>query len=147
MNDAIINSIPDNSIYTIQIYDASGTPIETRTVKIPKRPFMRTELTDGHFPTFSGITSHNISAANIGGTLTFSYAKPTAFLTAWLGGAGLKYWDYSGNNAEYGVELLLNQSSGSITSVMPQWTPKAGYFGISAKDEFRRETHLRWMFQ
>lgn len=146
MSDTTIGSIPDNSTYTIEFYDANNALIETRTRKIAKRPFMRSELTDGHFPTFGGITSHSISAANIGGTLTFTYAKPTAFLTAWLG-ANLNFWDYSGNSAWYNVDLLLNQSSGSIISGTPSWTPLQGHFEIEAEDEFRREVSIHWMFQ
>ena len=146
MGDTTIGSIPDNSTYTIEIYDANGGLIETRTVKIPKRPFMRSELTDGHFPTFGGITSHSISAANIGGALTFTYAKPTAFLTAWLW-ANLNFWDYSGNSAWYDTDLLLNQSSGSIISGIPSWTPLRGHFELEAGDEFRREVSIIWMFQ
>lgn len=146
MSDSAIGSIPDNSIYTIEIYDATGL-IETRTRKISKRPFMRSELTDGHFPTFGGIISHSISAANIGGTLTFTYAKPTAFLTAWMD-AGLNFWDSSGNSADYWRDLLLNQSSGSIISGAPDtWTPTQGHFEMSAEDEFARETSIHWMFQ
>lgn len=146
MSDTAIGSISDNSTYTIEIYDANNALIETRTRKFSKRPFMRSELTDGHFPTFGGITSHSISAANIGGTLTFTYAKPTAFLTAWME-AGLDFWDYSGNHADYWRNLLLNQSSGSIISGAPSWTPMQGKFQIEAEDEFRREVRIKWMFQ
>ncbi|HBO83926.1 MAG TPA: hypothetical protein DD641_02910, partial [Deltaproteobacteria bacterium] len=146
MSDAAIGSIPDNSIYTIEVYDANNALIETRTRKISKRPFMRSEVTDGHFPTIGGITSHNISAANIGGTLSFTYAKPTAFLTAWLN-ANLNFWDFSGNSAWYDTDLLLNQSSGSIISGAPSWTSTQGQFSISAEDEFRRGVSIHWMFQ
>ena len=145
MSDTIIASIPDNSIYTFEIYGANNVLIETRTRKIAKRPFTRSEVTDGHFPTFGGITSHSISAANIGGTLTFTYAKPTAFLTAGLW-AYLNFWDHSGNYAWYDIDLPLNQSSGSIIiSGSPSWTPTEGYIGIEARDQFGREIKLYWM--
>lgn len=144
MSDTTIASIPDNSIYTIEIYDANGGLIETRTRKIAKRPFMISELTNGHFPTLGGITSHSISAANIGGALTFTYAKPTAFLTTWLD-AGLSFWDNSGNDAWYDTDLLLNQSSGSIISGMPSWTPTGGELRIQAEDEYHRGVEIRWM--
>ena len=146
MSDTTISSIPDNSTYTIEIYDANGGLIETRTRKFPKRPFMRSEVTDGYFPTFGGITSHSISAANIGSTLSFTYAKPTAFLTAWLD-ASLNFWDYSGNSAWYDVDLLLNQSSGSIISGTPLWTPTQGHFSIWTSDIYGRQIVLCWMFQ
>ncbi|HAP67672.1 MAG TPA: hypothetical protein DCQ99_07820 [Nitrospinae bacterium] len=144
MDDTTIGSIPDNSIYTFTFYDANSTLIETRTRKIAKRPFMSSELTDGHFPTF-GITSHSLSAANIGGTLTFTYAKPTAFVTAWMM-AVLEFYN-SSNNARYSKELLLNQSSGSILSGTPSWTATQGHFSIFARDEFSRMVRLFWMFQ
>lgn len=145
MSDTAIGSIPDNSVYTIAIYDASSNLIETRTRKFAKRPFMRSELTAGHFPTF-GITSHSLSAANIGGTLTFTYAKPTAFLTADLE-AHLSFSDNSGNSADYRKELLLNQSSASIISGAPSWTATRGDFRIETNDEFRRKVEIVWMFQ
>ena len=145
MNDTTIGSIPDNSIYTFEFYDANSTLIETRTRKISKRPFTSTELTDGHFPTF-GITSHSLSAANIGGTLTFTYAKPTAFVTAWLYG-GLEFWDNSSNSAQYEKNLLLNQSSASIISGTPSWTATQGHFSIFAGDEFSRMVRIMWRFQ
>ncbi|MFQ5900171.1 MAG: hypothetical protein ACE5IH_01280, partial [Thermodesulfobacteriota bacterium] len=108
-------------------------------------PYMRSEVTDGHFPTFSGIASHDISDMNIGGTFTFSYGLPTAFQTAWLQ-AGLQY-DGSGGYADYGKELLLTENSGSIISGTPvSWTPTGGRFSIQAGDVFRREMRLFWMF-
>ena len=148
MIDAAIGSIPDSSIYTFEFYDATGATgniIETRTRKIAKRPFMSTELTDGHFPTF-GITSHSLSAANIGGTLTFTYAKPTAIVTTWLN-AYLDFHDNSVNSAWYSKDLLLNQSSGSIISGAPSWTATQASFLLEAQDEFKRDVWIRWEFQ
>jgi hypothetical protein len=144
MSDTTIGSIPDNSIYTFEFYDANSALIETRTKKIAKRPFMTSELTDGHFPTF-GITSHSLSAANIGGTLTFTYTKPTAYVTAWL--YAELYFSSNSGSTQYYKDLLLNQSSGSITSGAPSWTPTYGHFSITAGDEFSRTVRIRWMFQ
>lgn len=144
MNDTTIGSIPDNSIYTVEIKDATNGIIETRTTKIAKRPFMTSELTNGHFPT-SNITSHSLSATNIGGTFTFTYAKPTAFLTAWLD-AGLDLWDNSGHSLWLSTDLPLNQSSGSIINA-PSFTPTQADFMLEAQDEFRRDVWIGWMFQ
>ncbi|MFA5779951.1 MAG: fibronectin type III domain-containing protein [Elusimicrobiota bacterium] len=146
MSDAVISAIPDNALYTIKVYDSSGTLVETRTVTLPKRPFMSTELTAAHFPTF-GITSHALSAANIGGTLTFSYAKPTASYTTAEMYSGLSYYDGSGNRAEYRKDLLLNQTSASIINGAPAWTPVGAHFEISVDDSFRRQIEVEWDFQ
>jgi len=59
----------------------------------------------------------------------------------------LNFWDYSGNSAWYDVDLLLNQSSGSIISGTPLWTPTQGHFSIWTSDIYGRQIVLCWMFQ
>ncbi|MBI2266938.1 MAG: hypothetical protein HYU64_17530 [Armatimonadetes bacterium] len=147
MSDTAIDSATDNGKYTIQIYDGNGTLIETRTRVFPRRPYKRTEITDGHFATFSGIADHSLASAKIGGTLTFSYAKPTAYTTLWLNG-DLGFWDMMGNAAFYWRNLLLNQTSGSIVSASPStWAPTTAAFRLEAEDTFLRRLEVIWMFQ
>ena len=145
MGDSTIDGIPDNSVYTIKIYDSSSTFVELRTINIAKRPFKSTELT-GVFPTIGGITSHTLSTANIGGTLSFTYALSTVFLTSWLDGY-FEFWDNSGHNAAYDKSLMLNQSSSSIVSGTPSWTPTQAAFYLEAQDQYNREIWITWMFQ
>jgi hypothetical protein len=148
MNDTTISQLSDNSVYTIKVYDSSNNLVETRTKTIRKRPFMSSELTDGHFPTFRGISSHSLSAANIGGTLTFTYAKPTAYQTVWMN-AKLDYGDSSwSNSAQYNKNLLFNQTSESIISVSPTtWTPVDAIFSFFTTDSYGRNIYLKWRFK
>jgi hypothetical protein len=145
MDDTTIGNILDNSVYTIKIYDSGSNLVETRTRTIAKRPFESTELT-GVFPTIGGITSHALSTANIGGTLSFTYTLSTVFLTSWLDGY-FEFWDNSGDNNAYDKSLMLNQSSGSIVSGTPSWTPTQAAFYLEAQDQYYREVWIAWLFQ
>ncbi|MFZ2397072.1 MAG: hypothetical protein WAW31_00145, partial [Smithella sp.] len=147
MSDAVIDSIPDNAEYTITFKDTINTVVETRTFKLPKRPYKRSEITDGHFATTpettAGTASHKLSDY-IGKTLNVTYAKPTAYITAEMELA-LNYWDYSMHSAWFDTDLLLNQTSASVTTTTPAWTPQQGFIGLQAHDIFGREISGRWM--
>lgn len=148
MDDATISQMPDNTVYTIKINDAGGNLILTRNKVIRKRPFMISELSDEHFPTLSGIVSHTLSAAHIGGELAFAYIKPAAYQTA-LMNATLVYYDSdSSHKAKYDKFLRLDRTSDSFTSVMPDtWTPTRAYFNIIIVDTNNGSIWYRWVFQ
>jgi len=147
MSDTIIDSIPDNAEYAITFKNTSNAVVETRTFKLPKRPYKRSEITDGHFATTpettAGTASHKLSDY-IGKTLNVTYAKPTAYITAEMELA-LNYWDYSMHSAWFDTDLLLNQTSASVTTTTPIWTPQQGFIGLEAHDIFGREISGRWM--
>src|SRR6185369_1548998 len=92
LSDAVINSIPANTSYTVSIKDVNGALIETRTVTLPARPLTSTELTSGHFPTLSVAPAypttdgHFLADAMIGAptSLSLTVGKPTAFAPSWL---------------------------------------------------------------
>ena len=147
MSDTIIDSIPDNAEYTITFKDTINTVVETRTFKLPKRPYKRSEITDGHFATTpettAGTASHKLSDY-IGKTLNVTYAKPTAYITAEME-LELNYWDNTMQSAWFDTYLLLNQTSASVTTTTPAWTPQQGFIGLQAHDIFGREISGRWM--
>lgn len=156
MTDGNILSIPDNSIYTVTIKDVNNNILETRSVRLPRRPFTVSELSSGNY--FMNLTKINgntpassynyISAANIGSTLTFEFSKPTAFSPIWLE-AELNYWDGGyGNTADKDVTLLLTKNSGSITTTAPSgWTPYDAHLKLQAEDPNNRVLVYHWLFQ
>lgn len=142
--DSMIELIPDNAEYYALIYDANQNLIEDRTKRITKRPYLR-NLTDNHFPSLTGISSHDLSAVNIGGTFSFSYTKPTAFVTTRME-ADLNLRG-TGDFASYETPLPLYQDSASIFIDEPQnWIPNNGELSLEAIDDAHREVKLHWMF-
>ncbi len=150
MSDSVISSIPENSVYTMESYDSSSALLETRTFNIPKPPHTRSTAagTIGFFPAISGIASHNIADAHIGGTLAFNYAKPSAasFITSSMS-ASLNYWDCSSNSASYHKDIPPDGASVSLISATPAWTPCAGMARVSASGPLGRRIEHMWMFQ
>lgn len=150
MTDSELDQVLDNSVYTIVIKDASNNTIETRQWKVKKRPYKSTELTSGMFPTFSGITSHDIATVTFPGTITFTYAKPTDFTVTWMD-VEMSYW-----GGTWGVdwgsgwtdnELSVNGTSGSIILGNPPFSPvQGGVFQIHASDIYNRETGVWWWY-
>jgi hypothetical protein len=134
----------------VQIYDNDNILIETREIIIPKRPFKRSELKKrkpSYFPKLNGITSHELSAAEIGGTLTFSFTKPAAYKVKKMV-ATLNFWDYNGNSKRHEKELPLTVNNAGIESGNPaSWTPLEGRLSIEAIDNFNRSVLLHWMFK
>ncbi len=150
MNDKIIKKIPNKAVYTVNVYDINNVLIETREITIPKRPFKRSELKKrkpSYFPKLNGITSHELSAADIGGTLTFSFTKPAAYKVYTIS-AALNFWDYSGNSEWDEKELPLTVNYAGIESGNPAaWTPLEGRLSIETTDNFNRSVRLQWMFK
>lgn len=145
MSDTAISQIPDNAVYTFKIYDAGNNLIETRTKTI-QRPFMLSELTAGHYPTFGGITSHSLSSVPMGSTVNFTYAKPTAYQTNWMD-SHLYYSDNSSHNVGMDKQLLIDKTSASMIIGSSTWTPTNGDFEISARSSSGREVRVEWVFQ
>ncbi|MDA8171369.1 MAG: hypothetical protein M0Z48_05995 [Nitrospiraceae bacterium] len=144
MNDATISQIPDNAVYTFAVYNGTGL-VETRTITVPKRPFMSSEL-NGIFPTLGGVTSHLLPAANIGGTFTFSYTPATAYSTAGLR-SKFEFYDNNGDGADFGQNLMLNKTSASYTTTSPTtWTPTGAELSLVSSDAFGREMWYTWYF-
>ncbi len=147
--DSVIAAIPDNAEYTVNIYDATTSLVETRTIRLQKPPFRKSELSlSGYFPRLANIATHVIGEANIGGTMTISYILPDAYRVAWFG-AKLSFWDAgTGNNAAYPKgNLSFTDGSVNITSASPAWTPTDAAIHLSSKGVFRIETVLVWMLQ
>lgn len=150
MTDAEIDEVSDGSVYTIVSKDASNNVLETRTWKVLKRPYKSTEIIAGLFPTFAGINSHAMGAANIPGTLSFTYAKPAAFTPTAME-AEMSYWggtwgvDWS--SAWVFKDLNPTSTSGSIITGTPSFSPVSGAaFQLRAWDVYDREIAQWWWF-
>ncbi len=149
LSGSAIDAMPDNAEYTVNIYDAAPSLIETRTIRLQKAPFKRSELSlEGYFPKRWDAATHDIAEANIGGApFAFSYMLPAAYRVAWFG-AGLNFWDGTGNSASYRKNnLSFTAGTADIISAAPAWTPTGAALRLHAKGIFRRETVLVWMFQ
>lgn len=144
LSDSEIDEISDNSVYTVVVRDASSNIIETRTWKVAKAPYKSAERTESIFPTL-GLTSHEISAANIGGTLSFTYAKPTAFTPASMK-AGLNYWGDTSSPSVH-KSLPVSGTTGSLITGTPPSTPHGAVFSLRTVDIYDRETAQWWWFQ
>ncbi|MCR4286915.1 MAG: hypothetical protein NUW09_02755, partial [Deltaproteobacteria bacterium] len=148
LSGAAIGAMPDNAEYTANIYDATPSLIETRTVLLQKPPFRNSDLSlEGYFPKRGGEPTHDIAEANIGSPFIFPYVIPSAYRVAWFG-AGLSFWDGTGNSASYWENnLSFTAGTADIVSAAPAWAPTGAALYLRAKGVFRRETVLVWMFQ
>ncbi len=145
LDDTTIAQIPDNAEYTFKFYDSSSNFVERRTMTLPKRPFLSTELA-GAFPTIN-LPSHSLSSLPASGAFTFGYTLPpvTAFGAVGLQ-AALQLWDGSGDYAEGDASPPMNAQSSTVTRPSTGWTPSAADLELTATDVFRREMHVQWIF-
>ncbi|MEK6744233.1 MAG: hypothetical protein AABZ15_11505 [Nitrospirota bacterium] len=143
LSDAEIEAIPDNSEYTIVFSDSTASVVDTRVVQIPKRPFTAAEAASPDiYMTIPGLT-HAIADANIGGTFTFTYTKPAAFVTIWMttaldslsGGAGAGSGDFQ---APLNVGTISLATTGTATSA---------WLMLNTTDQYRRSPYLWWEFK
>ena len=140
-SDAVISAIPDNSVYTFKLYDASNNLLATYTQSCPKRPLMLSELSAASFPTLTAQTLSSLEAFT-GGTLPVTWTLPTGLFS-------------------HSVELLLVDSTDSnrasistdvggnvltatltlqpVTSTGTTFTPAGSYLELSAEDIYRRD--------
>jgi hypothetical protein len=146
IDDATLQSIPDNALYTFTFYAADGTTVlETRTAAIARRPFLLSELTQSDFATMD-LTSHAIATANVGGTLTFPYALPTAYTASNLY-ADFEYWDNLGNQGDVDITPLLTQTSASIVAPALAGTAAGAALKLEVQDAFWRTQTTTWLYQ
>ena len=154
--DATITSIPANSTYTFTLRDINNAVIETRSFKLPVRPYTSAELTSAHFPGLSipaaypATDGHALADARIGGAsgLTMTLSKPTAFAPSWLE-AEFHYngWFGTVNNGFFiDRDLLLSDTSTTFASLLPSLLINS-IASVTAEDfDNRRETRTFWTF-
>jgi len=148
MNDATIGAIPDNAEYTVVYKDVSSTPLETRKFTVAKRPYMKTELTNGSFVS-TNVTSHSLADAHYGGTFNFTYTLPTEYVATDIYSemAFNELANGAGSQIKVGKPLSLTGSSSSMTTVAAAWSPAEAYFYTSATDQYGRQFHTYWQFK
>ena len=138
--DAVISAIPDNSVYTFKVYDASNNLLATYTQTCPKRPLMMTELSAASFPTFTAQTLSALGAFT-GGTLQVAWTLPTGLFSYKV---GLTLFDSTGSNSAEveqhvgGNVLNTMLTLQPITSTGTQFTPVGNYWFIEAQDSYKR---------
>lgn len=154
IDDATLAAIADLSVYTFRMYDQNNALVEQRIFTLPTRPWLRSELTAGHFPSLSvapvsvATGGHFLADARIGGNLTMAVAQPAAFAASWLM-ANLSYFGWDGINMngfwlDRGVALT--GSSATISSVLPL-VAIGGAASVTAEDfDRQRESRTYWLF-
>ena len=87
--DEIISAIPDNAEYVINFYSENAETVSlnstnelmaTRTSTLPGRPLLNSELNPNLFPVLITPVSHDLSAANIGGSLDVRWTNPSQMI-------------------------------------------------------------------
>lgn len=146
ISDATIGTMPATDLtYTVVVKDTQGATVETQTVTLPQRPYKESELTSGHFIQVSGISNLNTSSLNMGGTLSFTYAKPTAYQVAMLG-VEVGYSNTTGLWDATDKELYLTGTSGSIVTLAPQGDVTGGWLRLDADDIYGRNVVVEYSF-
>jgi hypothetical protein len=155
MTDAQLSGMPPFAQYTFTLFDTSGAVIETRPFVLPTRPWLRSELTAGHFPVLAGITGvtaatdgHYLADARLGRTLSYTVGQPTAFAASWLETRFNYYgWD-AVNKIGFWLEkgLLLNDTGAAFSTVLPLISV-GGNLSVTANDfDNRRNIETVWLF-
>lgn len=146
ISDATIDTMSATDLtYTVVVKDSQGATVETQTVTLPQRPYKESELTSGHFIQVSGISNLNTSSLNMGGTLSFTYAKPTAYQVAMLG-VEVGYSNTTGLWDATDKELYLTGTSGSIVTLAPQGDVTGGWLRLDADDIYGRNVVVEYHF-
>ncbi|MBI3591954.1 MAG: hypothetical protein HY099_00435, partial [Nitrospirae bacterium] len=118
ISDTHIPQIPSYA-YTIELYsglNATGSLVETRTITLPVRPLLLSEVTNAHFPTLGGSFTHYASSINGLSTLPFSYGLPGAYAPKWLSShIHLAECSAPANVYDKDIDLSLVQNSNNMT--------------------------------
>ncbi len=158
MDDTTIATIPDNAVYTFELFDAAGAPVETREVTTGKRPWMTGELTDNHFTSLPDISSHDLQWAEtnlIGQTTTQNFVLPSA-LTKRSADIDFVFWTTDNNtpnspwiHSEVNQEVMSTATSTALAVPAPPLnsTLQEAYIGGWNEDIFGRGTFAHWFFE
>jgi len=154
LDDAALASIPNSAVYTISMFDLGGSLVEQRSFILPARPWLRSELTTGHFPSLSiapvssATDGHFLADARIGGGLAMTLAQPTAFAASWLRGNLSCFGWGSGYNPGVWIDrdLQLTAMSTTFSSTLPLLAIDASAQLIAEDFDRRRETRTYWLF-
>ena len=151
-SDAAAAAIPDNSEYTLTLYDASpdvvlttpGTLLKSYKEKIGGAPYGPTELTPGLFPVFSTPAAHAIVDANIGGALTVTWTNAPAVavhrVNMWVEGDGQSL-DFRKDVTPGDSSADLDTSTNNIVNI------NAATLSLAGIDLNNREFRVEWLFQ
>ncbi|ABQ27491.1 hypothetical protein [Geotalea uraniireducens] len=117
--------------YTFTVKDANGATIETRTKKLAVGPLLSATLDATYFPTISGLASQAMSLLTGKSSISFFFAKPTAY-TVQEQRANLSFWNET-SNGYYDTEPLLTDTQATITGGIPS-TLQGAWLSMGARD-------------
>lgn len=117
--------------YTITVKDAAGATIETRTKKLATGPLLSATLDATYFPTISGLASQAMSLLTGKSSISFLFAKPTAYAVQELQ-ANLSFWNGT-SNGYYDAVPLLTDTQATITGGIPS-TLQGAWLSMQARD-------------
>ena len=159
-DDTIIEPIPDNSEYVINFFaeepdvvSLSLTPVKTNTKTFAKGPVLNSVLTSelgtSFFPTIISPTSHDLSAANIPGSLDISWTNPSQMV---VNSISLGWLDVNGAD-QFVVEYPVYES-GVVEGIQTVTLDTTLYSGalfmaqmyLQGSDAYGRSYSLTWPF-
>jgi hypothetical protein len=119
MDDAAIAVVPDNSVYTVKLYDNAATPalLATYTEVLPVAPTLNTDLATLAYPSLTGM----VDLAGMGeATLTPSWSLPTGLFGAYLG-VNVSQTS-SGQNREVWINNMATSTGTASLAITPPST-------------------------
>ena len=157
LDDTAIAAIPDNAIYTANLYsDAASTvslqtstPLQTYTTQLPgAAPIKNIDLKASLFPTITAPTSHLISAANIPGQFTATWSNRPDGLAVVI--SVDLYWQAQGGSSQQSVFAApTNYGLGTQPLTLPVTTGSAvnAHLRLLSFDAYGRGYASFWYFQ
>ena len=141
MTDAQIDACPlTNLTYTITLYDAQGTQLNSFTTLLAARPLKSTELTAASFVTVTSFTPNPLQGFN-GGTITANWTTPSNILPGtqhlWIEMTGPSPADLVEGN---GTTAADNASGSCVfpASDFNGWSVTHAYCSVDGQDLYGR---------
>jgi hypothetical protein len=147
-DDSVIGAIPDDAIYTVELWEDNGTPsdlsddtqLAVYTAQLTKRPYLNSELSSALFPTITTPSSVIGDAARNGGNLTVTWTLP----------AGLKAEEISfyrsletGNFDSIDNNLEATATSTTFVIGAPTGTIYGNGISLFTNDAFGRDVEVQ----
>lgn len=132
--DETLATIPNNATYTVKVYDSEHTIIEERTIKVPTRAYLSTQLASSFFSSLTdpATADHFLYFTN-GDPLTFQYALPTSY-SATSATMIFDYWDSSLNEKYFSIARPLSATSVTFNTEELPGYQYAGFFRALTTD-------------
>jgi hypothetical protein len=150
-DDAIIDSIPENSEYTFRLYTedsatvslAGSVAVNTSVRTFSGKPLKNTELSDNHFPTI--LSPSSFANVNIGGDVNLEWEFPV--VEGWNSNEISLRWGNMNDDMDVEVELA-SQATSVTLDTSENNIPDYSWIGIklSGKDNLGRTVVIEQNF-